>query len=273
MTTNLPVIFSASYFQSSKTKFSDPLKFPENSITRPRFVKSYELELYLHDGGISYLNGIGYSRKKGAIILALPNDKRQSTLHFDSIILRFETQDPMLQRFLYSVKGFHYTMDFDTSYSFFQDICELTNHLKIDNDIRATAKLLLFLCDLKNTIPEVANNATNPNIYSAVNNATNYMKEHYAENIHITDIASFCCLSNSYFHKAFFDVMHVTPNDYLLNLRLSQAKTLLITTQKSISEIAILCGFNSLSYFSACFKKTFSYSPKDFRISLSYPDE
>jgi len=272
MSTNLPLVFHASHFDSTKTKFQDPVKFPPDSITKLRATESYELELFLQDGGISYLNGQGCARKNGLMIFALPNDKRQSSLHFASIILRFETLDPMLQEFFGTLRGFHYSVDFDAAYAFFQEICTLTNDYKTDQDIRAAAKLLLFLCDLKKTAEQTASDSTDTEAFSVVSKAANYMKEHYMEELHVAQIAEYCSISSSYFHKIFQDVMHTTPNEYLLLLRLTHAKTLLAETKKSVSEIAALCGFNSLAYFSASFKKHFSYSPKEYRNSVKYPD-
>ena len=48
----------------------------------------------------------------------------------------------------------------------------------------------------------------------------------------------------------------MSPVKYVTALRLDHAKELLITGQYSVGEVAELCGFENVYYFSAVFKKT-----------------
>ena len=50
---------------------------------------------------------------------------------------------------------------------------------------------------------------------------------------------------------------------YIRSLRLEQAAEMLKSNQGNVSEIAYSVGFNSLSYFSRCFKKHFDSSPSE----------
>ncbi|TDR23675.1 response regulator [Marinicella litoralis] len=54
------------------------------------------------------------------------------------------------------------------------------------------------------------------------------------------------------------------PSQYLIQFRLNIAKSLLEQQQNSISEVAYACGFESLSYFSTCFKKHFHVTPSQY---------
>jgi AraC-like DNA-binding protein len=58
-----------------------------------------------------------------------------------------------------------------------------------------------------------------------------------------------------------------TINEFILHIRMRRAAQLLKQSNKSITEIAISCGFNDQSYFSTSFKKYFSVSPSSFRSS------
>ena len=107
---------------------------------------------------------------------------------------------------------------------------------------------------------------------SAISDAIEYMKQFYMEPLTVDQIAEHCCLSSSYFYKLFVDTVHTTPNQYLLSIRLSAAKTLLVTTALPISDIAVRCGFNSQAYFSDCFKRHVQMSPRQFRCSFGHPD-
>ena len=53
--------------------------------------------------------------------------------------------------------------------------------------------------------------------------------------------------------------------NYLMELRLEYASSLLTNTQETISDISYFSGYNSVSYFSRGFKKKFGISPAEYR--------
>ena len=65
----------------------------------------------------------------------------------------------------------------------------------------------------------------------------------------------------NHFRKA----VNTTVMNYLIDLRITQAKKLLKTTHKSIAEIAKLCGFPSANYFTLIFTKKEKLSPLHYR--------
>lgn len=267
MHTHLPIISSAGLFQSSD-KFSDPNKYPDLSVTKLRTVIDYEIDFFCQDGGISHINGKSYPIKKGALLIAEPGDKRQSTLHFTTLFLHFGTTDKTVQKLIHSISGFHPNLDYERWESEFRDICETALTFDPDNDIYAAAKLISFLCRIKQECFTNTNASFNSSAYSAISTAIEYIKQNYTEPITVNHIAKHSSISTSYLHKLFLEIVHTTPNNYLLNIRLSAAKSLLTTTSIPISEVAARTGFNSQAYFSDCFKRQFDLSPKEFRNSF-----
>lgn len=267
----LPQIFSAGTFHS-REKFSDPIKYPDHSLSRPRIVNSYELELFLETDGLMYLNDTTYERKRGALLIAKPGDKRQSTLHFSAIFLHFGCNDPDIKELLHQVQGFHSNLDYDQFAPALLDICETVRSFEPDCDLVAAAKLISFLCEVKKQSVSLNGPEEQISNFSVVSEAVEYMKRNYMFPLTVEKLAEHSCLSTSYFHKIFCATAHITPNNYLLNIRLSHARSMLITSTKPISEIASKCGFNSQAYFSDCFKRKFSISPREFRKSFAYPD-
>lgn len=267
MSTNLPLIFSAGKFRS-KDKFSDPIKYPAHSLSRPRIVSSYELELFLENDGLLYLNDKSYSRKKGALLIAKPGDKRQSTLHFSAIYLHFGCSDPVIQELIHSICGFHPDLEYDIFTSELLSICDTALSFEPSSDILSGAKLTTFLCEIKKKSTLNTNTLNNESNFSIVSEAVEYMKKNYMQPLTINKIADYCCISTSYFHKIFWETAHMTPNNYLLNIRLSHARSLLTNTNIPISEIASKCGFNSQAYFSDCFKRSLNSTPREFRNSF-----
>lgn len=271
MPTHLPSIFTAGQFDS-KVKFSDPIKYPDNSISRPRIVNCYEIELFPKDDGVLYLNEKSYTRKKGALLIARPGDKRQSTLHFHATFLHFGCNDPSVLELIHSISGFHSGLDYEKLFPALLDICNTALSFEPDSDIFAAAKLIAFLCEIKKSYLLSSSSTDHHSSLSVVSDAVEYMKQHYMHPLTINKIADYCCLSTSYFYKIFLEAAHTTPNNYLLQIRLAHAKTLLVKSTMPISVVAGDCGFNSQAYFSDCFKKQFGATPREFRNSFSYPD-
>lgn len=69
----------------------------------------------------------------------------------------------------------------------------------------------------------------------------------------------------SYFRKMFKKYTGVSPAQYHLQLRIIRAKELLVSSDKTISEIAFQLGFQNIYHFSMLFKKKTGMSPTDFR--------
>lgn len=98
--------------------------------------------------------------------------------------------------------------------------------------------------------------------------ATAYFHEHYRENINVEDFISARGYSVSSFFRKFRQFTGMTPLQYLLNIRLSNAMKLLETTNFPIKEIALLVGYDNALYFSRLFHKHVGVSPKEYRESF-----
>ena len=74
-------------------------------------------------------------------------------------------------------------------------------------------------------------------------------------------------MSETHLRRVFRAEMGVSPVEYLIGERLRRAKELLISDRdKQLSEIGEECGYSSLYYFSASFKKTVGISPSEYRL-------
>lgn len=90
----------------------------------------------------------------------------------------------------------------------------------------------------------------------------------YGKAITVKGLAKNFGYSIDYFSHIFKRAFGVSPQRYIINKRVAAAKHLLITTDKSVSEIALSCGFNDALYFTRIFSKETGVSPTTFRISL-----
>lgn len=92
-----------------------------------------------------------------------------------------------------------------------------------------------------------------------------YLDEFFDNKISFAKIAKKYKLSYSQFFRRFKAFSGVSPTDYLFQIRLERAKTLLANTNTPVSAISDLCGFSDEFYFSKAFKKSLSMSPTAYR--------
>lgn len=100
--------------------------------------------------------------------------------------------------------------------------------------------------------------------YNRLQAVFEYIHQNFQEQIPVDKLAELAGLSVSRFFKVFQDASGMSPNQYVLNFRLSRAQELLIG-DACIHKIASLTGFGDQFYFSRIFKKKLGLSPSLFR--------
>ncbi|MDF2567910.1 MAG: hypothetical protein K0R90_1366 [Oscillospiraceae bacterium] len=100
---------------------------------------------------------------------------------------------------------------------------------------------------------------------SYVHKITEYIHYHYSYPITVSQIAQYVGLNRSYMCKIFKKELGVSPQEYLINFRISKAKHLLKETNLNVSEVAFSCGFKDISHFSYIFKKRVGQAPAYFK--------
>lgn len=91
--------------------------------------------------------------------------------------------------------------------------------------------------------------------------ALTYIEKHYAEPISLDELASACGLNKGYLCRFFREMTHKTPIDYVNYYRIERACEQIATTDFSLTEIALSCGFCDLSYFIKVFKRYKGVAP------------
>lgn len=92
-----------------------------------------------------------------------------------------------------------------------------------------------------------------------------YIWEHYTQPITIQDIAASANISKSECFRCFSELSKTTPIEYINQFRLLQAAQALTSTNKSISDICYMTGFNNTSYFTKKFREQYGMTPKAYR--------
>lgn len=99
--------------------------------------------------------------------------------------------------------------------------------------------------------------------------AKDYIQSKLASSITISDIAAACSLSRSHFSRAFKKSTGLSPQQWVINMRIEKAQTLLRTSSLSLTEIGLECGFSDQSHFSKTFAKSLGMPPKNWRRAFS----
>lgn len=111
----------------------------------------------------------------------------------------------------------------------------------------------------------------NDGISTDIADTLTYIAQNYRLPLSLEDVAGQINLSPTYLSKKFRKVTGITFKEYVNYIRIKQAVQALLTTDDSITKIAVDCGFNSSNYFKDIFRKINGVSPRDFRKQSTAP--
>lgn len=103
------------------------------------------------------------------------------------------------------------------------------------------------------------------NISTDIEDALRYIAQNFSLPLTLDEVAAKINLTPTYLSKKFKKVTGVTFKEYVNFIRIRQACQMLLTTDDSITTIAINCGFNSSNYFKDCFRRINGISPRAYR--------
>lgn len=102
-------------------------------------------------------------------------------------------------------------------------------------------------------------------IERVIREACLYMRDNLHKNVNIENFSVPLKVSYPYFRKMFKKYTGMSPKQYHLGLRIQKSKELILYSQKSIKEIALALGFDSVHHFSRTFKNKEQVSPSSLR--------
>lgn len=121
------------------------------------------------------------------------------------------------------------------------------------------------LCSLINTLYEKTFMPKDKRIL----NAGEYISAHFKDADCLDAAAKICGLSRRRFNDLFKNCFYITPNRYIINLKIGYAKGLLKSGYICVSQAAALCGFSDIYYFSKVFKAETGVSPSEYKRRCS----
>ncbi|SEN03814.1 AraC family transcriptional regulator [Paenibacillus sp. OV219] len=247
--------------------------------------------IYIHSGsGSIFINHTFYELQAGDLFLipgntihrTLPNPEQPIT----SSAIFFSSQ--YVQATVISKDAFSYLRCFETAKSnrhykleLLHDeqqrleatIDELQEELRLRQSGYRQAVLLLL-----QTILLHLNRKANPGDISQPHSghnsptwlqaALNHIDEHLTDNLQLTALARHAAVSPSYFSRTFKQMTGLSVIEFIIAKRITMAKELLLTTDHTIAEIAVQCGFESLPHFYRMFKKFAGSTPNHYKRSI-----
>ncbi len=133
--------------------------------------------------------------------------------------------------------------------------------LQIDNQ----QDLCVWLNNALNDFVELVYSIQDKKRVSQIKPATDFIGQHFNEQITLEDVARSAHLSVSRLSHIFKEQTGLTIVDYITNVRIEYAKELLISTNKNCTEICFDAGYNNQSYFTRTFKDVTGMTPRQFR--------
>lgn len=113
--------------------------------------------------------------------------------------------------------------------------------------------------------------AAHPNDHSAVLilDALNWLRQNFAEKIHIDDLATELGVSRRHLTRLFRERTGLSVAEFLKEERLLEAQRLLEDTDWSIQQIAVMSGIENASQFTNAFSQRFGSTPTRYRLKQS----
>lgn len=81
----------------------------------------------------------------------------------------------------------------------------------------------------------------------------------------VSSLAKMSGVSEAYFRRLFVNKYGMSPKEYIINLRINYAKSLLLAGEFAVSKVALMCGYSDPAYFSREFSHRVGVAPKDYK--------
>lgn len=98
-----------------------------------------------------------------------------------------------------------------------------------------------------------------------INKCTDYIHKNMDRNISISQLANIACSTEDHLTRIFKKETDQTPIKYMNKKKIERAQLLLLTTNRSVSDIALKLSFNNISYFHRLFKEYVKTTPRKYR--------
>ncbi len=106
------------------------------------------------------------------------------------------------------------------------------------------------------------------NYHSRLRRLVSYMEQHLDQPIDLQQAAQIVCMEKTAFSKYFSRAVGVTFHEFVQQWRIAAAVREMLVSDRSLSDLAFLVGFQNINTFGRTFKKVTTITPSDYRKRL-----
>ncbi|HEY5585884.1 MAG TPA: AraC family transcriptional regulator [Ruminiclostridium sp.] len=132
-------------------------------------------------------------------------------------------------------------------------------------DIKVCSVMTRLLTEIAVSKQSTLNNRNYNQHKSEIDRVLSFIQKNYNEKISTDDLAALVLISKYHFLRLFKTSIGISPYEYLINYRINVSKSLLKTTNNSVTEISFLVGFNDVNNFIRYFKRLVGTTPNCYR--------
>lgn len=253
-------------------------------LAEPEAHFEYEMILVTGGKGTATINHKAYPIQEKSLIFISPYEKHYFQIETDiycryvvtmssDLILSNIRDVELAAIFVQSSKRFPHVISLSSqAYNMLLPLFERLERENRNKDAfyisRSASVVVAILIDLYRTHPEMfQGKLTQASL--AVINAQKYINEHFSERISLESLATQNFISSHGLSLAFKECVGISFKDYLIGIRILEAKKMLVTTHKSVEEIAGAVGYMNVNNFVQIFKKKEDITPLQYRKKFS----
>ena len=256
------------------------IRYSEEPISHARHTHTYYEMLYVLSGSVNMeIRGRNFLCTPGSLVFLNPFDehasdpidlpyKRYYLLISPSQLIAFHNNVMLLSVFRFHGDQFPYVLSTGSEHTLFDAYFSLFRTLDPSSgdfsDARFEAIMTLILTDAYRLSPKMFTPA-NQLTFLPIRDILNDLDNSIATPFSLADLADKYHVSSGCLSSHFRRIVGLSPMQYVTQSRLMRARTLLLSSELSVSEIAALCGYPDVSNFSRRFHQQFQITPLQFR--------
>lgn len=231
-------------------------------IIRENGRQDYHILLLNAGGCRAFYDGESYELEKGNFVIYEPFGKQEYILDGESSSLWCHFTGSAVKEILSScnLKGGVYLKK--TSKAVFDSFAEMIQRFNEPTmEKLANASLMELIYGLEKDVENDRGNEKTKLMLPVLT----YININYQKELSVKELSEKSGYSQSRFSHLFSEITGTTPIKYQNDIRLKTASEMLLSTNETITEIALSCGFSDPLYFSRLFKRKYNVSPTEYR--------
>lgn len=251
----VPRVLLARYFNASGS-------IPVNK--KPRVAKKYELSFYIQGGGNVLIGNNRHEIHSGDIRFVRPGISVNSAPDYKCMSVYFDFGQEGVLYTNQVLDGLPEYLSTDGALQpLFEELLRSSQSGQVHAKLQQNAVLMQILAEI------FAIAHSRKKYCEPVRICMEYMQDHFAENVTLDTLGNITGYSCLHLLRLFERDTGQTPHKWLTAMRLNQAKHLLTDSQLKIEEIAVACGFSSVSHFKTLFREQTGVTPGQYRKNSS----